>query len=66
MIPPARKEAAAVPGFIPRLTSDQWSDHVSLKDALDACGSSFFSDQDRVIHEGQRLPRDAGLRKPLP
>jgi|SRR5712691_1866673 len=38
-------------GFVPRLTFDRWSYTVSLKDVLDPCRFSLFSDQDNVIYE---------------
>jgi hypothetical protein len=46
-------------GFVPRLTFDRWSYIVSLKDALDPCGYSLFSDQDGVIYEARPVPKVA-------
>lgn len=40
-------------GFVPRLTVDDWSYSIVLKDFFDDCGFIVFSDQDRVIYEGQ-------------
>lgn len=50
---------AGVPfGFVRRLVFDRWSYIVSLKDTLDPCGFSLFSDQDGVIYEA---PPSAGV-----
>jgi len=52
-------------GFVPRLTFDRWSYTVILKDVLDPCGFSLFSDQDNVIYEAHpvALVRDIASEK---
>ena len=44
--------ASAPAGFVPRLTADDWSYSIVLKDLFDDCGFMIFSDQDGVIYEG--------------
>lgn len=46
--------ASAVPlGFVPRLTYDRFGYAILVRDALDPCGFTLFSDQDGVIYEGR-------------
>jgi hypothetical protein len=42
---------AAPVGFVPRLTFDQWSYAVSVKDLFDACGFALFTDSEGTIYE---------------
>jgi hypothetical protein len=51
-------------GFVPRLTVDQWSYTISLKDLFDPCGFAFFSDQDGRVYEARPVSRagDASAR----
>jgi hypothetical protein len=50
-------KVAAIPlGFVARLTFDRWSYIVTLKDTLDPCRYSLFSDQDGMIYQAQPLP----------
>jgi hypothetical protein len=50
-------KVAAIPlSFVARLTFDRWSYIVTLKDTLDPCRYSLFSDQDGMIYQAQPLP----------
>lgn len=40
-------------GFVPRLTADQWSYVISLKDLFDACGVALFTDSSGAIYEAR-------------
>ena len=57
--------AADVPiGFVPRLIFDRWGYTITLKDTLDACGYSLFSDQHGTIYEGRPVARVVGQPRP--
>ena len=50
-------------GFVARLTFDRWSYAVILKDVLDPCGFSLFSDQDKEIYQAHPMAQ-ANLEQP--
>lgn len=50
---------ATVPaGFVPRLTIDQLSYAISLKDLFDPCGFALFSDHEGTIYEARPVARN--------